>query len=200
MNTVDFSGLDRLRARLKRIAEPDAAPLMLSWMKTIDEDNRRGIMAGLDKDGNPIAPVTYRPKPTALRPTSKQLNNPAKGARRGQFAGLGAHPSGMNNNLTSAEYRRLAGPALAPRGMFSRVVTNLKFRYGRVSAGVWEAVGYWDQVVNVRGQRFLHYLFDGKGRFGAIPKRDLRGVRPEGVAKAKASLRAWMIDIIRSNS
>jgi hypothetical protein len=199
MNTVDFAGLHRLRARLQRIANPDATPLMLSWIRTIDSDNRRGIMAGTDKDGLPMAPARYRPKPSALRASAGQKNNPKKGARRGEFAGYGAHPAGLNNNLTSAEYRRLAGPPLAPRGQFSRVVTNLKFRYARTSNGGWEAVGYWDQVVNARGTPFLRYLFDGMGRRGPIPKRDLRGVRPGGVAEARNSLRAWIIDIIRSD-
>jgi hypothetical protein len=198
MNTADFAGLERVKARLGKIANPDATPLMLAWAKIIDEDNRRGIMAGLDKDGVPMAPATYRPRPSAVRITAGQKNHAKAHARRGEFAGYGNHPAGLNNNLTPAEYRRLGGPPLAPRGMFSRVVTNLRFRFARLSNGAWECVGTWDEVVNAVGKKFLGHLFDGKGRFGPIPKRDLRGVRPDGVERCRASLRAWMIDIVRT--
>lgn len=201
---LDFSGLDRLKTRLDRIVNPDATPLMASWMRIIDEDNRKGVMAGLDKDGNPMAPVTYRPRPAALKTTKAQRNNPGKGVRRGAFAGLGSHPAGANNNLSSSEYRRLAGPPLAPRGPFSRVITNLRLRFGRLSSGTWEAVGYWDEVVNRKGRRFLHYHFDGatgggKSRTVVLPRRDLRGVRPEGRLKAMRAMKAWAIDLIRSS-
>lgn len=200
---LDLSGFDRLRDRLLNVVNPDAAPLMVSWMKTIHDDNRRGVLAGLDKDGRPMVPVTYRPRPTAQkRLTAAQRNNPRKGARTGAFAGLGAHPAGTNNNLTSAEYRRLAGPPLAPRGAFSRVITNLQLRFGRIDSHHWEAVGYWDEVVSTQGLPFLHYHFDGatgggRNRNVTLPKRDLRGVRQWGRDKVRRSLRAWMIDVIR---
>ena len=201
---IDLSGGDRLLERLRKIAAPDPTPLMVSWMRTIDEDNRTGIMAGLDKDGNAMVPVTYRPVPSPRRATRAQKNNPKKGARRGAFAGLGAHPAGTNNNLTSAEYRRLAGPPLAPRGMFSRVITNLRLRFGRASLDTWEAVGYWDEVVDRDGKRFLHYHFDGasgggRSRSVTLPRRDLRGLRPAGREQARRSLRAWILDVIRSS-
>lgn len=201
---IDLSGVDRLRAKLRNLVAPDATPLMASWMRAIDEDNRKGVLAGTDKDGNPMTPVTYRPKPGAKgRLTAAQRNDPKKGARRGAFAGLGAHPAGTNNNLTSAEYRRLAGPPLAPRGAFSRVITNLRLRFGRVSATAWEAVGYWDEVVSAKGVAFLRYHFDGASGGGpkrnvTLPRRDLRGVRPGGREKARRSLRAWILDVLRS--
>ena len=204
--TTARSGLGRLTARLKRIAHPpdsDCNRLMLSWTKIVDDDNRRGVLAGLDRDGNPMPAVTYRPKPAAKKPTAAQRNNPAKGARRGEFAGLGTHPAGTNNNLSSSEYRRLAGPPLAPRGAFSRVITNLKFRWGETAAGlIWTLVGYWDEVVNRKGDRFLRYHFDGATNGGrkrnvTLKRRDLRGVRPDGVEKARKALRAWALDLIR---
>lgn len=200
---LDLAGLDRIRQRLRNVVNPDATDLMASWMKIIDDDNRRGVLAALDKDGNPMTPVTYRPKPGSKgRLTGAQRNNPKKGARRGVFAGLGTHPAGTNNNLTSAEYRRLAGPPLAPRGAFSRVITNLRPRYGRLTSGVWEAVGYWDEVVSRKGKRFLHYHFNGatgggKKRNVVLPRRDLRGVRPPGLEKARKALKAWAIDLLR---
>lgn len=201
---IDLDGGDRLLGRLRAIASPDPTPLMISWMRTIDEDNRRGVLAGLDGDGNPMVPVRYRPVGRPRRPSAAQRNNPRRGARRGGFAGLGGHAAGVNNNLTSAEYRRLAGPPLAPRGAFSRVITNLRLRFGRTSLATWEAVGYWDEVVDREGRRFLHYHFDGATGGGprrtvTLPRRDLRGVRPEGRAKARRSLRAWIIDVIRGS-
>jgi hypothetical protein len=201
-STLDLTGLDRLRARFANLVNPDATPLMVTWMRIIDDDNRKGIMAGLDKDGIPMRPVTYRPKPASTRPTAAQKNDPRKGARRGQFAGLGSHPAGLHNNLSSAEYRTLAGPPLAPRGPFSRIITNLVTRFGRISAMAWEAVGYWDEVVSRKGERFLHYHFDGatgggRRRNVTLPRRDLRGVRPEGVQKARDAGRNWMIGEVR---
>ena len=61
-NLTDLSGLGRLGSKLRSLTHIDATPLMVTWMKIIDEDNRKGVLAGLDKDGVPLAPVTYRPK------------------------------------------------------------------------------------------------------------------------------------------
>lgn len=204
---LDLSGLDRLQARLRTIVNPDATPLMVAWMKIIDDDNRRGVLAGQDKDGNPMVPVTYRPAPTLTirRPSASQKNTNDARKRRGEFGGFGPHAAGLHNNLTGTEYRRLAGPPLAPRGAFSRVITNLRLRFGRVSAMAWECVGYWDEVVDRNGRRFLHYHFDGatgggRKRNVTLPRRDLRGIRPEGRAKARRALRAWAIDLIRGTA
>ena len=70
-------------------------------------------------------------------------------------------------------------------------------RYGEVRTGVWEVVGAWINVVSKKGVPFLHWHFDGTGK---LPRRDLRGIRPDGVAKCRRSARAWMIDQIRSSS
>lgn len=191
---------DRLADRFRAILRPDARPLMITWMEIIRRDNERGVLEGLDKDGRPLAPVTYRPIPAAMRLTAAQKNL-VKGNRRGLFAGLGASPGGMpNNNLTSAEYRRLGGPPLAPRGKYSRVVTNLETEFAPPSgAGAggtgWQAYGYWREVVSVQGAKFLQYHFHGVGK---TKKRDLTGVRPQGVQRASRSAVAWIIDIVRS--
>ena len=118
-------------------------------------------------------------------------------SKRGRFMGLGVMSSGVNNNLTSAQYRLLGGPPLAPRDQFSRVITNLKVTIGGPPNGSpnWYAEGAWDEVVNVQGQPFLKYHFDGTGR---LPRRDLRGVRPQGVAKAVDALRNWAKDAVRT--
>ena len=200
----NLQGMDRLKRRFERIEDPDMVPLMVSWIDIIRTDNRDGILAGLDKDGVPMAPVTYRPKEPTIKigvSSSARLGLGQRAGRKRDLVAGGDGPwaSGLNNNLTSAEYRALTGPALAPRESFSRAITNLKLGYfeeGRGKASVW---GFWDEVVTPRGDNFLHYLFDGKGRYGDIPARDLRGVRPEGMRRARAALRAWMIEIVRTS-
>jgi hypothetical protein len=201
-STVNTAGIERLTKRFRRLANPDATPLMVTWCRIIDEDNRKGVLAGTDKDGNAMVPVSYRPVTNAQKKlTSAQKNHAAARARRGKYLGLGGHPAGVNNNLTSAEYRKLTGPPLAPRGAFSRVITNLLTRFGKAGSGHWEAVGYWNQVLSAKGFKFLSVHFEGKrlGRNGPRIQRDLRGVRPEGQAKARKAARAWMIDMIRAN-
>ena len=118
-------------------------------------------------------------------------------AKKGMFAGIGSWTTAPHNNLTSAQYRLLGGPPLAPRDQFSRVITNLKVTIGGPPNGSpnWYAEGAWDEVVNVQGQPFLKFHFDGTGR---LPRRDLRGVRPQGVAKAIDALRNWAKDAVRT--
>lgn len=187
---VDTTGLERLTARLRSVASHglDATDLMKTFQTIIEADNRKGVLAGLDKDGRPMAPVTYRPVGKAAKLTASQRNTSNARARKGAFAGRGPLASGLHGNLASAEYRRLGGPPLAPRKAFSRVITNLRTHHVQVSPHTWEAYGFWYEVVDVKGRPFLHHLFK---------RRDLRGVRPEGRAKARKAAVAWMSDRIR---
>jgi hypothetical protein len=182
-------------------------------MLLIEEDNRLGILAGTDKDGVPMVPVTYRPKTAPGmrvnipprgkggkydRESLKQFRRGEKaGKKKGSFAGLGPHISGINNNLSTSEYRLLSGPPLAPRDQFSRVVTNLKTTFTSPGHGAaqWAAIGAWDEVVNTKGMPFLFYHFNGIGQ----KRRDLRGVRPAGIAKAMDALRNWARLAIREH-
>lgn len=196
---VDLSGLDRLIGKMKRIENPDPTPLLVTWMKVIDDDNRKGVLAGLDKDGKRMPGVTYRPVGKAARANARQKNN-AKG-RRGKFSGFGPAAAGLHNNLSGSEYRKLGGPPLAPRGAFSRVVTNLRTGYGREGPNQWVAYGLWFDVVSRSGTPFLGAHFTGakvgRGKGFKLPIRDLRGVRPEGRIKARRAAVAWMSDMIR---
>jgi hypothetical protein len=175
---LDLTGLDHILAGLRRIQHLDATPLMLSWMQIIESDNRQGVMAGIDKDGVPMAPVTYRPRGAPKRHLRRKV---------------GAYNPGVGGNLSSSEYRRLGGPPLAPRGTGSRVITNLLTGHGR-EGDQWYALGYWEGVVSPKGNPFLRYHFTGAGR---LPRRDLRGLRPTGRAKALTALTAWARGEIR---
>jgi len=207
-------GLDHLKARLARLAIPDATDLMQTWMAIIKADNKRGVLAGLDKDGNPMRPVTYRPVGAPKKLTDAQRNTTNRRKRQGEFLGRGKAPAGTNNNLTSAEYRKLGGPPLAPRGAFSRVITNLLTGFTwpggsenvppGIAGGQWAAIGYWEGVVSVKGVPFLIFHFEGRtdtgrSRKGALPQRDLRGVRPEGRREAREAAREWAVSQIRQN-
>ncbi len=204
--SVDLSGLDRLTRRIRAMAEPNAHPLMRRFERIIAEDNLKGVLAGTDKDGKPLAPTTYRPKPPpswyAINPSklkARQRNNVRAGRKRGEFAGFGPMAAGINNNLTSSEYRYLTGPPMAPRGKFSRVITNLFTAHGRDPASYyrWAAIGAWREVVSKKGVPFLKAHFDG---IGHLPRRDLRGVRPEGVALARLACIEWMKSIVREEN
>jgi hypothetical protein len=190
--TFTWAGFGQMMGRLQRLADPDPIPLLEEWEEVIRRDNKRGILAGQDKDGNPLRPVTYRPKGPPKRATKRQRNN---AGARGIFAGLGPSAAGLHNNLTSAEYRKLGGPPLAPRGPNSRVITNLATVHSTAPVnGQWFADGYWDEVVSTKGVAFLKYHFDGAGR---LPKRDLRGVRPQGKREALRAMQDWARSLLR---
>jgi hypothetical protein len=214
--TLNLQGLNHLVAELISLKTLDATPLMRTWQSIIAEDNRKGILAGTDKDGVPMTPVTYRPKePPGFRvtkpPSGKkaasiraELNRHRLGQRaglkKGGFSGIsgfGPNVNLPNNNLSTAQYQLLAGPPLAPRDQFSRVITNLKTTFTSPGHGspYWAAIGAWDQVVNTKGLPFLFYHFNGIGQ----KRRDLRGVRPGGIVKAIEALRNWARLAIREH-
>jgi hypothetical protein len=185
--TVNLGGFDRWEERLRRVLTADYYPLMEQWEVVMTRDNTRGILAGQDKDGNPVKPVTYRPKGQPAGLTRGQRNGRRKNARFGAFAGFGPHAAGLNNNLTLAEYRKLDGPPLAPRRQFSRVITN--FGTDATKTGPpWFVVGFWDDVVDVKGRPFLDRAF-------AV--RDMRGVRPQGKDEARKAAVRYVRKLVR---
>lgn len=199
--TIDLTGLDRLTQRFRLLVNPNAQPLMVTWENVLDEDNRRGVLAGTGGDGMPLARVTYRPKYASIGPLKKgQKSRTLTTAQRlGQKASVrrGQYNQGMaNGNLTTKEYQQLDGPPLAPRRQFSRVITNYRQTSSQTSPTTWEAVGLWDGVVSTKGRSFLMYHFTGAGR---LPRRDLRGVRPWGLERARVTARNWMIAEIREH-
>jgi hypothetical protein len=99
--------------------------------------------------------------------------------------------------------KRGFGPALAPRGLASRFITNLKAEW--VDAGgfamlVLKYVG----IVNKKGQSFAQYHLTGcpKGSKKSqpnwsLPKRDVGGITPAGWARIRTRFKQFASDILR---
>jgi hypothetical protein len=198
---VDTTGLDRLRARFEALGKLDPTVLLLRVADLMDRDNRLGVLAGTDGNGVAMAPVTYRPvsartgkpvkKGIALTVAQRLGQSPGKG--RGRSSRIGSGVEHTNNNLTTAEYRLLGGPPLAPRKQFSRVITNYTQKPVQVSDTVWEVVGSWVNVLSKKGVPFLTYHFNGVGQ----KRRDLRGIRPAGIAAIRETALLWMQGEVR---
>lgn len=157
----------KIEGLLQQFANLDFRPLMEGWEKVLEADNRRGLLQGQDGEGKPLDAVTYRPKAV-------------------KSVDLSILP---HNNLTSSHYRSLSGPPLIPRGQNSRAIVNFVTSNGRGDDGSWFALGAWKDVLDVDGRPFLDAHFEGKGH---LPKRDLRGVRPQGLAEASEGLRRFL--------
>jgi hypothetical protein len=198
MITLDLSSAvvscRRIQRRLEAIEHvmDHAEDLMQHWRRLMEEGNRAGVLAGTDGDGHPMLPVTYRPRnprQMSLGERLGQRTNP----RRGRFAGAGdysEHGILPNNNLSSSAYRRLTGPPLAPRGQFSRVITNFKTTtFQTEEHGAWAVIGTWEDVMSPTGFHFLPALFE---------TRNLRGVRPDDMAKMRATILPWAKLTVRS--
>lgn len=214
--TVDLAGLNKLQEKLATLTHIDCTDLMLSWEIILEEDNRRGILAGLDKDGIPMTEVRYRPKDKnkpglrVTKPPKGKKNETIRAmlarfrlgekanARKGEATMMGPYASGLHNNLTSAQYSLLGGPPLAPRDQFSRVITNYKTDHAELRPGYWAVTFWWEDVVSTKGVPFLRYHFHSVGAT-KLPRRDLAGIRPAGVAKAQDALRNWARDKIHTH-
>jgi hypothetical protein len=104
--------------------------------------------------------------------------------------------------LTSAEYKLLGGPPLAPRNQFSRVITNYKTDHANLRPGLWQMTFWWQDVVSTQGTPFLQYHFNGEplGKNGPSITRDLRGIRPDGQRELMTALDKWSADVFRKAS
>ena len=184
MITLDLSEAigvtEQMAERLRAIEDllKHAKPLMQSIERRISDGNRAGILAGLDKDGNPAPPLSYRPRNARPMTVGERLGQ-RENLRRGKYAGKGSYGSfGVmdNNNLTTSAYQQLDGPRLAPRYQYSRSITNFGTHSGRLLNGDWLAVGAWVEVVSKKGFHFLPVHFDGKplGKNGPSKRYDLR--------------------------
>lgn len=193
MSLVEWPQYDKLQRELQSIYALDlktVKPLLIEWQKILVEDNRKGVLSGLDKDGANMIPVTYR---TGIATKTAARRGKARGRTVGEFHGFGPFASGLHGNLTTAQYKALTGPPLAPQGDHSRVIANYQTASGQVGPGHFVAEGKWFDVVDIKGNPFLEHHFDGDGY---LPRRDLRGVRPWGIAEAKKALGAFVDELI----
>jgi hypothetical protein len=183
----------RIQRRLEAITNimDHAEDLMQHWRVLMEQGNLDGVLAGTDGDGNPMLPVTYRPRNPRQMTLGERLGQRVN-KKRGRLAGVGSyaeHGILPNNNLSSSAYRQLTGPPLAPRGQFSRVVTNfVTTTFQTETHGDWVVIGTWKDVMSPTGFHFLPALFE---------TRDLRGVRPDDLEKMRATILPWAKLVVR---
>jgi hypothetical protein len=203
---IDATVLDRLIARLRAIENMDPRPLLNQWAAILVEDNRIGVLSGLNKDGEPVTPpLVYRNgRATRDRSGASGLAPRAVAGNIGRGRGSQYRPHYQikaghyrihhqgrqtlaNNNLSSSEYQKLTGPFAAPRRASSRVITNFVVQTPRQIGGRWRWVirAGWKDVVDASGRPFYPSLF-------APPGRDMRGIRPTALQKCRAAMMKWV--------
>jgi hypothetical protein len=191
-------------------------PLLNAWSEVLVEDNRRGVMQGLQGDGSPMQPTKYRlslkqtapgtPGDLFFNAQGEAFNNYEAGGKF-FFGSLGGNGPGykpsIDDNLSTRAYKKLTGPPLAPRGPASRVISNYRINIltGQNRAGV---EGGWDDVLSAKGVPFLPFHFNGAtfsraifatslaGSNQHLPRRNLVGLRQWGKSQATKELNAWI--------
>jgi hypothetical protein len=193
-------------------------PLLEAWTFVLIEDNRRGVMQGLDGDGLPMKPTKYRLslKQTSAGQANDQFFNSSGQAfsnmeSAGGFAFANTSGTlnsvgfkgGASDNLTTRQYKKMTGPPLAPRGPASRVISNytVEALTGENTVGV---EGGWRDVVTKDGRPLLPIHFNGatssratfansiSGDNRHLPRRNLVGLRLWGKTQARKELNAWV--------
>lgn len=166
-----FNGVRKFAVALSTI-DNYVGPLIKSWGRILFEDNRRGVLMGLDKDDRSVMRTHYRTSYTQAgidRPTYvKGILAPDAMKSwlvniSGSEMGMGGFKGGTGNNLTKNEYKKLTGPPLAPRGMASRIISNYVVNVFTQQNGVYGVEGGWNDVVSNRGYPFLYAHFNGTG-------------------------------------
>ena len=188
-------------ARFERLANPNPVLLMETWSDIMDDDNRLGILHGTDGNGNPMVQVSYRPvnakgekMKRGARLTVEQRLGQAPRTKRGRLPRSDRLPRA---SITTSPVHRIASstglpwPPEAVQSCDHQLSHPLRRNPPeRVGSG-----GAWIDVISTKGVPFLRFHFNGAGR---LVIRDLRGIRPEGIAKARKAARAWMVDQIRN--
>lgn len=211
-----FDGVHAMTARLETLNHY-AGDLIGRWAAVLIEDNRRGVLAGLDWHDRPVIPTSYRRSFVQAGRDRPDRVQDVKGWAVNVSGGPGpGFKPGAGWDLTKREYREQSGPPLAPRGMASRIISN--YTVAPIHhAGQIGVEGGWDDVLNNRGDEFLPYHFDGTGmhRGGAyatwakrkgvgrgnnLPRRDMAGLRKWGKTQARKELREWMREIMAVQS
>lgn len=171
---IKTEGMRRLSNRIHELGEAvrlDRSEFRQSVqpiLRELDQMNQQDRLRGVDREGKPLIPVTYRPK---------GKGQVVDGPRRAKFSARSNY-----GNLTTSQYRVLTGPALAPRNRQSRVVSNfgVGFEFFR---GSWRLRAGWRDVLDRKGKPFLHLHFLGSGK---LPKRDLGGLSRRALERLRA--------------
>lgn len=192
---VDDDGLRRIEMKLDRLASLDSGDLVDltdTLESIIIEDNRQGVLEGLDRDDIAAPPLKYRTgsgSPTRTRSS----RSGAFGTTTKRFKGITAYEFRSsilpNNNLSAKMYKQLSGPRLAPRREASRTIANLERLDPIITSTSVEVRCGWVDVVSAKGVPFLHAHFTGAGR---LPRYDLRGIRRRGMDRARKAVRDWV--------
>jgi len=219
----DFNHVYEAAFRLETMKDY-VGSLLTAWAAVLVEDNRRGVMQGLDGDGKRMVPTKYRNSfvqtsagqatDTFFNARGQQIANdlpiaymgPKPGAFFSNTTGMGGklgYKGKANDNLTTAQYQKLSGPPLAPRGVASRVISNYTVEY-IASPNMVGVEGGWDDVVSKKGVPFLPFHFEGATSSRAffatsiggdnhhLPRRNLVGLRQWGKTQARKELNAWI--------
>lgn len=215
--TGTFEGTHAFVASLVTV-ENYISSLMQSWANVLVEDNRKGVLAGTDKDDKPVAATIYRNSFAQAgydRPTYvKFVPNPFGGVNWQTnitgSQGPGYKP-GSTHNLTTKQYKTLSGPPLAPRGMASRIISNYQTYAVSGEGGDFGVEGKWDDVVSKKNVSFLPFHFSGNvvastsaplfgvigvGRGKNLARRDMAGLRAWGRARARTDLKKWIQEVM----
>jgi len=208
-----FNRVFEMATRLETI-EAYVMPLLQAWSNVLVEDNRRGVMMGVDGDGVPMKPTKYRHSITQtsaggagdkffdttgqafdFNPTTAGASS-FFGATRANLSGLpqigpmtGFKP-GPSANLSTSEYKRLTGPPLAPRGPASRVISNYTVEY-IAQPNTVGVEGGWDDVVSKSGVSFLPFHFNGATSSRAFFAASIGGDNHHLPRRNLVGLRQW---------
>lgn len=182
---VEWPGLEGLVERLRALRGVDLTPVATRCAEILVEGNRRGVLAGLDGNNAPMPPLKYR---GGAAKKTRNRRVPDFGTTLYETTGAGPFATGLHDNLTTAQYKQLTGPRLAPRREGSRVIKNLHPEVERPDDDTWVAVAAWDNVRSPDGTMFLPYHFNGAD---GMPRYDLRPIRPEDFAFCANALKTF---------
>lgn len=132
LNTDAFG---RLSDRLKALGELDYGPLAEVWGAIIEEDNRRGVLQGLDGWGRPLVPI-------------------AQSTRRHRKSAMGAADPNAPPLIPAWERSRVIS-AFTSGWIWER--------HGSVQK--YTVIGAWENVfTSSSGVQFLPFHFRGEGK------------------------------------
>lgn len=206
-----FNRVFEMAHRLETI-QMYVGPLLEAWAAVLIEDNRRGVMMGIDGDGNPMKPTKYRLSLTQtaaggredkffnfsgqafnFNPETANSTSTFMGATYANLSGLGNQPGykpGSGGNLKASEYRKMTGPPLAPRGPGSRVISNYTIE-AIVQPNTVGVEGGWDDVVSKKGVEFLPFHFSGATSANATFATSIAGDNHHLPRRNLVGLRQW---------